>query len=442
MPVVCGIKFRGTGKIYYFAPGEVQDLEISDYVIVETARGKEMGQVIMPAHEVPETEIVGELKPIVRRALPGDLLDAQRFRRQEAEALATCKDQVTKLNLPMKVVSAEYNFDGTRLTFCFSSEQRVDFRELVREVARIFKTRIELRQIGVRDEAKMMGGMGKCGRPLCCATWLTEFYPVSIRMAKQQDLPLSPMEISGCCGRLLCCLGYENDGYQEVKGRFPKVGKTVSTPKGVGRVIKVSVLRETVNVLLEDGSTIELTAEQLAGTAPIEAETPVLDEEAEYALDAVVGLVRPESMSAAEAIDEESGISVEEVGPESRRETRGGLAIIPPSRRQQRSGLATRAANTAGEPAPREGTRTRDANAPSPARPPRERTHRPKASASRSDQGSAQQVERPERGNEQGSEGTGSSNRPVRRRNTRGRRRQPPPRSEATQNTDSRKAKE
>lgn len=269
MPIVCGVKFRGAGKVYYFSPGDIKDLQVNDLVIVETARGMEMGQMLMPLKEIDESEIVGQLKAILRRGTTADLLNAQRFQAQEAEAVNACKEQVDRYALPMKVTSAEYNYDGSRLTFFFTSEQRVDFRELVRELARLFKTRIELRQIGVRDEAKMCGGLGRCGRALCCATWLSEFSPVSIRMAKQQDLPLSPMEISGLCGRLLCCLSYENDYYQQVKGKFPKVGERIDTPYGLGKIIKVSVLTETVSILLEDGSSMELTAEQLSGEEPI-----------------------------------------------------------------------------------------------------------------------------------------------------------------------------
>jgi len=269
MPIVCGVKFRGRGKVYYFSPGSIENLQENDYVVVQTVRGNELGRVVAPHLQVGDDEIVGELKPVLRQATTADLLDWWHYRRKEAEAVAICREQVDKFHLPMKMVSAEYNYDGARLTFFFTSEQRVDFRELVRELARVFKTRIELRRIGVRDEAKIVGGLGRCGRPVCCATWLTGFCPVSIRMAKQQNLPLSPMEISGLCGRLLCCLGYENDFYQEVKGRFPKVGKMISTPCGTAKVIRVSVLKETVKVLLEDGSTLELTAEQLASEAPI-----------------------------------------------------------------------------------------------------------------------------------------------------------------------------
>jgi cell fate regulator YaaT (PSP1 superfamily) len=206
----------------------------------------------------------------LQRATPLDLLEAQRFQQQEGQAMEACREQVERYGLPMKVVGAEYNYDGSRLTFFFASEQRVDFRDLVRELAHVFKTRIELRQIGVRDEARLLGGIGKCGRPLCCATWLGDFCPVSIKMAKQQDLPLSPMEISGLCGRLLCCLVYENDYYREVKGRFPRVGRKIDTPLGPGKVTRVSALRETVNVLLDDGTELELSAEQVAGEEPIE----------------------------------------------------------------------------------------------------------------------------------------------------------------------------
>jgi cell fate regulator YaaT (PSP1 superfamily) len=270
MPNVVSIKFRGSYKVYYFSPGGVQGLLVNDQVIVETARGREMAQVVSPSLEVDPSAVVGELKPVVRHATTTDLLDAQNYRQMEEEACARCKEQVAKINLPMKIVSAEYSYDGSNLTFFFTSEQRVDFRDLVRELARIFRTRIELRQIGVRDEAKSIGGVGKCGRPLCCSTWLPEFCPVSIRMAKQQDLPLSPIEISGCCGRLLCCLAYENDQYTEVKARFPKVGKTVQIACGLVKILKVDALSEMAMVLLEDGTVRQLTAEQLSGEAPLE----------------------------------------------------------------------------------------------------------------------------------------------------------------------------
>ena len=188
--------------------------------------------------------------------------------------MATCRERVRATGMPMKMVSGEYSYDGSRLTFTFSSEERVDFRNLVRELAREFKTRIELRQVGVRDEARVVGGVGKCGRPLCCSTWLETFAPVSIRMAKQQNLPLSPNEISGLCGRLLCCLNYEYDYYKQVSSRFPRVGKIVESPLGTAKVLHVSVLREKVELLLEDGTRVDLTAEQFKGEEPISPPEP------------------------------------------------------------------------------------------------------------------------------------------------------------------------
>lgn len=267
MPTICGVRFRGAGKVYYFDPRDIS-LAVDDYVIVSTSRGDELAQVVIPNREADESELVGELKPVLRRATSLDLLEAERYRAREDEVVGQCQQQVNESGLPMKVVGAEYSYDGSRLTFFFTADKRVDFRNLVRELARTFKARIELRQIGVRDEAKLVGGLGPCGRPLCCATWLTQFTPVSIRMAKQQNLPLSPMEISGLCGRLLCCLTYEDDYYREIKGRFPRVGRTIDTPYGPGKVVKVSVFTERVTLLLEDGTKVEMTADQLAGNEP------------------------------------------------------------------------------------------------------------------------------------------------------------------------------
>jgi cell fate regulator YaaT (PSP1 superfamily) len=268
MPIVCGVRFRNTGKVYHFDPGELP-VAVSDHVIVNTTRGDELGQVSEAPHEVTNAQVVGELKPVLRMATLAELARAEQYWQKEAEVVPVCQEQIVRAGLDMKVVSAEYSYDGSRLTFYFTAQDRVDFRSLVRDLARTFKARIDLRQIGVRDEARLVGGLGPCGRPLCCATWLTQFQPVSIRMAKQQNLPLSPMEISGLCGRLLCCLTYENDYYHEIRGQFPKVGRTVDTPYGTAKVIKVSVLRETVTVLLEDGTTVDMTADQLSGAEPM-----------------------------------------------------------------------------------------------------------------------------------------------------------------------------
>jgi len=263
MPEVVGVRFRGAGKIYYFNPTGFEDLEVGTYVVVDTARGEDVGQVVVTPKQVADDKVVGQLKGILRRAEPWDLLQMQHFRDREEQALEKCRQKIAEHGLPMKVIKAEYNFDGSRLVFYFTAEKRVDFRKLVKELAKIFRSRIELKQVGVRDEAKMISDLGRCGRPLCCASFLCEFNPVSIKMAKQQDLPLSPMEISGICGRLLCCLAYENDYYAEVKERFPKVGDVVVTPSGSGKVTGINVLKETLSVELDSEATIEISAKEL-----------------------------------------------------------------------------------------------------------------------------------------------------------------------------------
>ncbi len=269
MPIVCGVKFRGTNKAYYFSPGDIENIEKGEHVIVETARGKEMGEVVMDPKEIDPSEVVGELKPVLSRATPADRIEAQRLQMQEPEALKKCEKQVEKFGLKMKIIDAQYNYDGSRLTFFFTADKRVDFRELVRKLAHIFRTRIELRQVGVRDEAKIMEGLGPCGRALCCATWLQDFSPISIRMAKEQDLPLSPMEISGLCGRLRCCLKFEYERYCEVKDKFPREGTEVKTEMGTGRITKINVLEETARVAFENGTKLDLTLAQLRGEEAI-----------------------------------------------------------------------------------------------------------------------------------------------------------------------------
>jgi cell fate regulator YaaT (PSP1 superfamily) len=250
--------------VYYFDPQDLTDLHSDEYVLVKTARGPEVGRVVIPPTIVSGEEVVGDLKPVMRRAQAYDLTQMAWSGKREQEALAKCAEMVAQHKLPMKLIRAEYNYDGSRLAFFFAAEKRVDFRKLVRDLARVFKARIELRQVGVRDEAKMIGGMGRCGRTLCCASWLTEFRPVSIRMAKQQDLPLSPAEISGVCGRLLCCLAYENEYYREVKAELPRLKARVDTQHGSGRVTQVNVLKQTVEVTLDSDVTVEVTVEELA----------------------------------------------------------------------------------------------------------------------------------------------------------------------------------
>ena len=263
MPVVVGIQFKPVTKLYHFDPAGLLDLASEDYVIVDTAKGQEVAQVMQPPHTIDDGEVVGEMKRIVRRATAWDLVQKDRWAHKEEEALAICRAKVRESNLDIKAVRCEYNYNGGRLLIYFASESRVDFRELVRDLARIFRTRIEMRQIGVRDEAKLLDGVGKCGRQLCCTSWLREFTPVSIRMAKNQQLPLNPDEISGVCGRLLCCLSYEDAHYREQSKKMPKLGAEVVTPQGVGRVRHIHPLKESVTVMLENMVLAEFTVSDL-----------------------------------------------------------------------------------------------------------------------------------------------------------------------------------
>ena len=250
MPTVVGIRFKDSGKTYYFDPVRVSDMTQGQYVIVETARGLEMARVAELPHEVDESAIVGELKPVIRPATDEDDIRWKQLNSRQDELLRRCQEKIDEHQLPMGLVKAEYSFDGSRLTFYFTADKRVDFRNLVRDLARTFRTRIELRQIGPRDEAKLLGGIGPCGRILCCASFLPDYARVSIKMAKDQDLPLNPSKISGVCGRLLCCLAYEHEQYIEMKAELPRRGMWVQTPEGPGEVIMVNVLRGTVTVLL------------------------------------------------------------------------------------------------------------------------------------------------------------------------------------------------
>ena len=266
MPLIVGIRFNPAGKIYYFDPTGFEDAHMGQYLVVETSRGEEVGRVVIPPGNVDDDEVTKRLKSVKRPATALDLTQMAFYRHKEQQALARCQEKVHEHNLPMKIVRAEYNYDGSRLVFFFAAEKRVDFRSLVQDLARSFRARIELRQIGVRDEAKLLGGMGRCGLTLCCSTWLTEFSPVSIKMAKLQDLPLSPMDISGVCGRLLCCLAYESDPYAAIKEKLPRVGKVIETPHGRGKVIQINVVKETVQVELENQVTVEVSHQELSTT--------------------------------------------------------------------------------------------------------------------------------------------------------------------------------
>ena len=248
---IVGVRFRKAGKIYYFDPAGME-IETGTHVIVETARGIEFGTVMIPPREIEENGVVQPLKPVIRIATEADEITEQKNKEKEKEAFQICLEKIAKHKLEMKLVEAEYTFDNNKLLFYFTADGRIDFRELVKDLASVFRTRIELRQIGVRDETKILGGIGICGRPLCCSTYLSEFIPVSIKMAKEQNLSLNPTKISGVCGRLMCCLKNEEETYEYLNSRLPNVGDYVTTIEGLkGEVQSVSVLRQLVKVIVE-----------------------------------------------------------------------------------------------------------------------------------------------------------------------------------------------
>lgn len=252
---VVGVRFKEAGKIYYFDPDNI-DINKDDFVIVETARGIEFGHVVTGPKKISEDEIVAPLKKVLRVATDKDINIHKENKKKAKEAMKICEDKVRDHNLGMKIIDVEYTFDNNKVIFYFTADGRVDFRELVKDLAAIFRTRIELRQIGVRDEAKMIGGMGPCGRRCCCSKFLGEFEPVSIKMAKEQNLSLNPTKISGLCGRLMCCLQYEQDTYEEILKKMPEVGRIALTPMGRGTIIDTYTLLERVKVRvrLEDGT--------------------------------------------------------------------------------------------------------------------------------------------------------------------------------------------
>lgn len=252
MTKVIGVRFRTAGKIYFFSPGEFE-IKQGDHVIVETARGVEYGRVVSAPKEVDDDSVVQPLKSVIRIATEQDEKTVEKNRQKEKEAFKICQEKIRKHGLDMKLIEAEYTFDNNKVLFYFTADGRIDFRELVKDLAAVFRTRIELRQIGVRDEAKMLGGMGICGRKLCCNTFLSEFAPVSIKMAKEQNLSLNPTKISGVCGRLMCCLKNEQETYEYLNSKLPNVGEKLKTKDGVvGEVQRVDVLRQKVKLIVED----------------------------------------------------------------------------------------------------------------------------------------------------------------------------------------------
>jgi cell fate regulator YaaT (PSP1 superfamily) len=270
---VVGVRFKKAGKIYYFDPQD-HPVEKNDYVIVETARGIEFGKAVTDKKQVSEHDVVLPLKKIVRIANQNDKQNVEENKKAAEEAHAICLKKISEHQLDMKLVDVEYTFDRNKVIFYFTADGRIDFRELVKDLASIFRTRIELRQIGVRDEAKMLGGIGPCGRMLCCSTFLGDFEPVSIKMAKDQNLSLNPTKISGLCGRLMCCLKYENDEYENAKAELPDVGEIIDTPNGVGKVIGLNILERILQVELANQERIlEYTLEEIiaSGVTSIQA---------------------------------------------------------------------------------------------------------------------------------------------------------------------------
>lgn len=273
MVTIIGVQFQKNGKLYYFDANGL-DVKPGDYVIVDTVRGNDLGEVVFGPRESTEEETNQQLKKTIRIASEQDILHATENREKEKEAFSICQKKIAEHKLEMKLVSVEYAFDNSKILFFFTANGRVDFRSLVKDLASIFKMRIELRQIGVRDEAKMLGGLGPCGRPICCGSFLEQFQPVSIKMAKEQNLSLNPTKISGVCGRLMCCLKYEQEHYETTRKKMPKIGREVITPDGTGPVTELNILKETVFVRLTNGDTSEIREYPLdAITRPGETHT-------------------------------------------------------------------------------------------------------------------------------------------------------------------------
>ena len=262
MPLVVGVSFKKAGKVYYFDPSGIE-LHESDHVIAETARGIEYCEVMHEPKDVSDAEIVSPLKKIIRLATDADTSRKESNALKEKQAMSICLQKIQNHNLPMKLIDAEYSFDSSQVTIFFSSESRVDFRELVKDLAGALKTKVQLHQVGVRDEAKFFGGIGTCGRSLCCASFLGNFEPVSMKMAKEQSLFLNPLKFSGICGKLMCCLKYEYSMYREVKSRLPEIGSIVVTSQGPGRLVEINVIKETMNIVLESGGMSVFTVDDL-----------------------------------------------------------------------------------------------------------------------------------------------------------------------------------
>ena len=298
---VIGVRFRAAGKIYYFDPVGME-IKTGDNVIVETARGIEFGYVVLGSREVEEDKVIQPLKPVIRMATEEDRRIEARNKEKEKEAFAICLEKIRKRGLEMKLIDAEYTFDNNKVLFYFTADGRIDFRELVKDLAAVFKTRIELRQVGVRDETKILGGIGICGRPLCCHSYLSEFIPVSIKMAKEQSLSLNPSKISGVCGRLMCCLKNEEETYQVLNSKLPNAGDFVTTDDGLkGEVHSVNVLRQLIKVLVtinnDEKEIREYRVEQLKFKPRRKKERPKESKKEEAELQALEALEKKEGKS-------------------------------------------------------------------------------------------------------------------------------------------------
>ena len=298
---VIGVRFRAAGKIYYFDPVGME-IKTGDNVIVETARGIEFGYVVLGSREVEEDKVIQPLKPVIRMATEEDRRIEARNKEKEKEAFAICLEKIRKRGLEMKLIDAEYTFDNNKVLFYFTADGRIDFRELVKDLAAVFKTRIELRQVGVRDETKILGGIGICGRPLCCHSYLSEFIPVSIKMAKEQNLSLNPSKISGVCGRLMCCLKNEEETYQVLNSKLPNAGDFVTTDDGLkGEVHSVNVLRQLIKVLVtinnDEKEIRENRVEQLKFKPRRKKERPKESKKEEAELQALEALEKKEGKS-------------------------------------------------------------------------------------------------------------------------------------------------
>ncbi len=324
---VIGVRFKSSGRIYYFDPLEFEFRE-GDGVIVETARGQEYGEVAQVAMDVEETAIVSPLKPVIRPASDSDTTMREQNCAKEGDAFRVCQQKIEQHKLDMHLVSAEYSFNGSKLVFYFTADERVDFRDLVKDLASQFRTRIELRQIGVRDEAKMLGGLGSCGRVVCCKQFLDDFHPVSIKMAKEQSLSLSPTKISGLCGRLMCCLQYEQSGYEEMKRRMPHVNREILTPDGIGTVVDNNVITEKTKVRLTmpDGSIDlrEFHYTLLAKPGEPLPQQPQQEAQSTQNAQPAQAQPRPERAPQAAPRPAEDGATAQERNPDHKRRRRGG----------------------------------------------------------------------------------------------------------------------